>query len=125
MIYCIQNHDQVGNRALGDRLNHRFRAGRLPGGLGAAAAEPLYAAALYGPGVGRHNAIPLFHRSWAELGRLVTEGRRAEFAGFTRFAAEQVNRSPGPRDRFRAQSCAGRSATRCRTPACCGSTAIC
>src|SRR5262249_39283441 len=21
-VYCIQNHDQIGNRALGDRLNH-------------------------------------------------------------------------------------------------------
>ena len=28
-VVCVQNHDQVGNRALGDRLHHSIAAGDL------------------------------------------------------------------------------------------------
>jgi maltooligosyltrehalose trehalohydrolase len=95
-VYCIQNHDQIGNRALGERLNHDI-------GLDAyRAASALLLLAPYTP-------LLFMGQEWAasspflyftdhnpELGRLVTEGRRKEFAHFTAFSGEQV---PDPQAR--------------------------
>jgi isoamylase len=98
-VQCIQNHDQVGNRALGDRLNH---------GVSPAAYRAVSALLLLTP------ATPLLWmgQEWAasspfqyftdhpeELGRLVTEGRREEFRGFSAFAdPETRERIPDPQD---------------------------
>jgi maltooligosyltrehalose trehalohydrolase len=94
-VYCIQNHDQIGNRALGDRLHHQ---------IGLDAYRVASVLLLLGP------ATPLLFmgQEWAasspfqyftdhqpELGRLVTEGRRAEFASFAAFAGETV---PDPQE---------------------------
>ena len=62
-VVCIQNHDQIGNRAHGARLNHEvdeatFRA--LSTLLLLAAAD---AAAVHGPGVGGLLAVSVLHRS--------------------------------------------------------------
>jgi maltooligosyltrehalose trehalohydrolase len=89
-VYCIQNHDQVGNRALGERLNHDAGLD----GFRAAAALLLIAP---------HTPLLWMGQEWAastpflyftdhnpELGRLVTEGRRKEFAHFTAFSGETV-----------------------------------
>lgn len=67
-VFCIQNHDQVGNLPFGDRLHHEIHGGRY------AALTPL----LY------------FTDHPEELGRLVTEGRRAEFKGFGVFDDEHL-----------------------------------
>jgi maltooligosyltrehalose trehalohydrolase len=90
LIYCIQNHDQVGNRALGERLNHQ---------IGLDAYRAAAALLLLGP----YTPLLFMGQEWAattpflyftdhhtELGRLVTEGRRAEFARFTAFSGKQV-----------------------------------
>jgi maltooligosyltrehalose trehalohydrolase len=85
-VYCIQNHDQVGNRALGDRLNHA---------VSGAAFRAASALLLLGPGTplifqGQEWAASapflFFTDHEAELGKLVTEGRRAEFAHFAAFS---------------------------------------
>lgn len=94
-IYCIQNHDQVGNRALGERLNHE---------VGLAAYRAASALLLLCP----QTPLLWMGQEWAAtspflfftdhnpaLGRLVTEGRRAEFAGFTAFSGAAV---PDPQD---------------------------
>ena len=52
--------------------------------------SPVHAAALHGPGVERRTPFLYFTDHNEELGRLVTEGRRKEFAGFTRFAGDTV-----------------------------------
>jgi maltooligosyltrehalose trehalohydrolase len=98
-VYCIQNHDQIGNRALGERLEQL---------VGLDAYRAASALLLLGP------ATPLLFmgQEWAastpflfftdhnpELGRLVTAGRRAEFAGFTAFSGELVP-DPQARDTF-------------------------
>ena len=83
LVAFAQNHDQVGNRALGERLSHLVEPQRL---FGAATVV------LLGP------AVPLLFQGeeWAastpfqyftdhpddELARAVGEGRRAEFAAF-------------------------------------------
>ncbi len=87
-VFCIQNHDQIGNRAFGERLSSQI-------------SYPAYLAAsallLFAP------EVPLLFmgQEWAasepflyftdhnkELGRMVTEGRRKEFEHFSAFADE-------------------------------------
>jgi maltooligosyltrehalose trehalohydrolase len=85
-VHCIQNHDQVGNRALGERLNHQIE---LP------AYRAVSALLLLAP------ATPLLWmgQEWAAttpflyftdhpepLGRRVTQGRREEFSSFAEFS---------------------------------------
>jgi maltooligosyltrehalose trehalohydrolase len=94
-VYCIQNHDQVGNRALGERLNHMIDL------AGYRAASVLLLLSPYTPllWMGQEWAATTpflyFTDHHAELGRLVTEGRRSEFAGFGAFSGEEV---PDPQD---------------------------
>ena len=94
-VACTQNHDQVGNRAHGDRLGHLVdHEGRK---LAAAAllTSP-FVPLLF---MGEEYADPspfLFFTSHTDpdLARAVTEGRRREFAAFTSFAGEL----PDPQD---------------------------
>ena len=51
-VFCLQNHDQIGNRALGERLHHQIDPGDVPGGERADAVLAGDAAALHGSGVG-------------------------------------------------------------------------
>lgn len=94
-IYCIQNHDQVGNRALGDRLNHE---------VGLDSYRAASALLLLLP----HTPLIWMGQEWAastpflfftdhnpELGRLVTEGRRKEFAQFRAFSGTKI---PDPQE---------------------------
>jgi maltooligosyltrehalose trehalohydrolase len=96
-VHCIQNHDQVGNRALGDRLHH---------GIDAAAYRVAVALLLLSP----YTPLLWMGQEWAAsspflyftdhpegLGRLVTEGRRREFGKFSAFADPQAReRIPDP-----------------------------
>ncbi|MFC4425149.1 malto-oligosyltrehalose trehalohydrolase [Deinococcus navajonensis] len=85
-VYCIQNHDQIGNRAVGDRL--QVTAGR--DGFLAASALLLFLpmTPLLFQGQEWMTSTPfLFFSDFAgELGEAVTRGRLAEFAGFEAFA---------------------------------------
>ncbi len=85
-VICLQNHDQVGNRALGDRLHHT---------VDSATWRALSALLLFAPQtpllfMGQEFAAsaPFLyftdHRD--ELGRQVTDGRRHEFRHFSAFA---------------------------------------
>ena len=103
-VHCIQNHDQVGNRALGERLNHQVS---LP------VYRALSALLLLSP----YTPLLWMGQEWAattpfqyftdhpeELGRLVTEGRRREFRKFTAFTDPTAReRIPDPQaeDTFR------------------------
>jgi maltooligosyltrehalose trehalohydrolase len=96
-VHCIQNHDQVGNRALGDRLHH---------GVDLAAYRAAAALLLLSP----YTPLLWMGQEWAatapflyftdhpeELGRLVTEGRRQEFGKFSVFAdPAERERIPDP-----------------------------
>ncbi|GAB4212051.1 MAG: malto-oligosyltrehalose trehalohydrolase [Roseiflexaceae bacterium] len=95
-VHCIQNHDQVGNRALGDRLNHGIEldAYRLASAL--LLLSPYTPLLWMGQEWAASTPFLFFTDHNPELGRLVTQGRRAEFAGFTSFSGEQV---PDPQER--------------------------
>jgi maltooligosyltrehalose trehalohydrolase len=96
-VFFLQNHDQVGNRALGERLHQQvepaaFRAATVL--LLCAPQSPL----LF---MGQEWAAPepflFFTDHEPGLGRLVTEGRRREFQGFSAFSdPRQRERIPDP-----------------------------
>jgi maltooligosyltrehalose trehalohydrolase len=84
-VVCLQNHDQVGNRALGERLHHQvdLAAWRAASALLLLAPEtPLL---FMGQEWGATSPFLFFTDHHADLGPLVTEGRRKEFAGFRAF----------------------------------------
>jgi (1->4)-alpha-D-glucan 1-alpha-D-glucosylmutase len=85
-IICLQNHDQIGNRALGDRLHHTadlatWRA--LSVLLLVAPETPLL---FMGQEWAASSPFQYFTDHEPELGRLVSEGRRNEFRTFRAFS---------------------------------------
>ena len=98
-IDFLQTHDQVGNRAFGERLCHLAS----PAAMEAVTAVLLLAPATPFLFQGEEFAAAqpfLFFCDFADFGDLaqaVTEGRRREFAGFARFADPAVReRIPDP-----------------------------
>jgi maltooligosyltrehalose trehalohydrolase len=96
-VFCLQNHDQIGNRALGERLHHQidhaaFRAASVL--MLCAPATPLL---FMGQEWAASTPFLFFTDHPPELGKLVTEGRRREFRHFEQFAAtDQCNDIPDP-----------------------------
>ena len=95
--YCISNHDQVGNRAFGERL--AFAS--VPAAYRAASAllclAPYTPLIFQGQEWAASTPFLYFTDHNEELGRLVTEGRRKEFAGFADFAnPEKIKTVPDP-----------------------------
>jgi maltooligosyltrehalose trehalohydrolase len=85
-VVCLQNHDQIGNRALGDRLHHvvdlaMWRA--LSALLLLAPEIPLL---FMGQEWAASSPFLYFTDHHEELGRMVTAGRRMEFQHFNAFA---------------------------------------
>jgi maltooligosyltrehalose trehalohydrolase len=87
-VFCLQNHDQVGNRAQGDRLHHK---------IGLDIYRALSALLLYLPELpllfmGQEFAasapFQYFTDHNQELGQKVREGRQREFAAFPDFTGE-------------------------------------
>jgi len=101
----LQNHDQVGNRALGERL----AALASPAAVRAVSAVLLLAPALPLLFMGEEWAAPepflFFSDLGPDLGPRVAEGRRREFARFPEFASQGAReripdpQSPATRDR--------------------------
>ena len=99
-VHCIQNHDQVGNRALGDRLSHVVP---LPVYRAASALLLLtpYTPLLWmGQEWAASTPFQYFTDHPEELGKLVTEGRRREFRKFSAFRDPAVREKiPDPQAR--------------------------
>ncbi|AKF79365.1 malto-oligosyltrehalose trehalohydrolase [Myxococcus fulvus 124B02] len=89
-VYCIQNHDQVGNRPLGERLGHDVSPAAFRAMSTLLLASPYTPLIFMGQEWNASTPFLYFTDHNEELGRLVTEGRRREFAGFSRFAGEEV-----------------------------------
>ena len=85
-VFCIQNHDRIGNRALGERLNHQVDAATYRAAsalLLTAAATPLL---FMGQEWAASAPFLFFTDHPQELGRLVKEGRWHEFRDYAAFA---------------------------------------
>lgn len=89
-IHCIQNHDQVGNRAFGERLNQdiALEAYRVASVL--LLVDPATPLLFQGQEWAASSPFLYFTAHNAELGRLVTAGRRAEFAAFAAFGGSEI-----------------------------------
>jgi maltooligosyltrehalose trehalohydrolase len=82
-VVCTQNHDQVGNRALGERSAALMSDGRLRVAAALLLTSPFVPLLFQGEEWGASTPFQYFtSHAGVELGRAVSEGRRAEFASF-------------------------------------------
>ncbi|WP_291423507.1 malto-oligosyltrehalose trehalohydrolase [Deinococcus sp.] len=91
-VYFIQNHDQVGNRAIGDRIHHlpqvspeRFRAASM-----LLLTLPMTPLLFMGQEWAASTPFPFFSDHHGELGAAISEGRKKEFEGFASFKGEDI-----------------------------------
>ncbi|HEY7512559.1 MAG TPA: malto-oligosyltrehalose trehalohydrolase [Vicinamibacteria bacterium] len=79
----LQNHDQIGNRARGDRSSRLMSTGRLKVAAALVLGSPFLPMLFQGEEWGASTPFPYFtdHEDRA-LGEAVSRGRREEFAGF-------------------------------------------
>jgi maltooligosyltrehalose trehalohydrolase len=83
LIAFIQNHDQVGNRARGDRLSHLVPTDRLKLGAGLLLTAPFVPLLFQGEEWGSSSRFPYFtDHSEPELAQAVRDGRLREFSAF-------------------------------------------
>lgn len=96
-VFCIENHDQVGNRAFGERLNHLVDRDEYAVASTLLLLAPEIPLLFMGQEFAASSPFLYFTDHSAELGRLVTAGRRREFARFSAFADEAAReRIPDP-----------------------------
>ena len=99
-VFCIQNHDQVGNRPFGDRLHHEISVDRYLVASTLLLFAPETPLLFMGQEFASSSPFLYFTDHPENLGRLVTEGRRNEFAGFRAFHDEQLRETiPDPQAR--------------------------
>lgn len=77
-----QNHDQVGNRAKGERLCHLTSVGRAKIAAALELTAPFVPMIFQGEEWAASSPFQYFTDHEPELGKLVSEGRRKEFASF-------------------------------------------
>lgn len=82
LVVFAQNHDQIGNRALGERLSHLVDPELAKAAAALVLLSPFAAMLFQGEEWAATSPFQYFTDHHAELGRLVTEGRRREFAAF-------------------------------------------
>jgi maltooligosyltrehalose trehalohydrolase len=96
-VVCLQNHDQVGNRASGDRLHHRIDAAAWRAASTILLTAPMTPLLFMGQEWAASTPFQFFTDLEPELGRMVTEGRRHEFREFPDFATPgALSRVPDP-----------------------------
>lgn len=85
-VYCIQNHDQVGNRAFGERLNIAASQGDFLAATVLLLLLPQVPLLFQGQEFLSSRPFLYFTDHEGDLGLAVTEGRRREFAAFGAFS---------------------------------------
>ena len=93
LVYFIQNHDQIGNRARGDRMTDQRRVSpaAFRGASTLLLALPMTPLLFQGQEWAASTPFPFFSDHSGELGRLVSEGRKREFGHFEGFADEVLD----------------------------------
>lgn len=98
-VAFLQNHDQVGNRAMGERLTVLTEKTRLQAATALLLLSPQIPLLFMGDETGSHSPFLFFTDFDDGLADAVREGRRAEFARFPAFADGQARtRIPDPND---------------------------
>ena len=102
-VSFLQNHDQVGNRALGERLSGVARPEPLRAATAVVLLAPSIPLLFMGEAWAARQPFPFFCDFEGELAAKVTAGRRGEFARFDRFrddAARLLIPDPGAQTTF-------------------------
>ena len=84
-VICLQNHDQIGNRAMGERLQALAHPRALAAATALLLLTPQIPMIFMGEEWGERRPFLFFTDHNEELGGLVREGRRKEFAHFEAF----------------------------------------
>ncbi len=87
-IHCIQNHDQVGNRATGERINHEIPAAVYRAISLLLLISPYTPLLWMGQEWAASSPFQYFTDHPPELGEMVSLGRREEFKNFPSFSDE-------------------------------------
>lgn len=100
-VFCLQNHDQVGNRPFGERLHHVINEDRYKVASTLVLFAPETPLLFMGQEFAASTPFSFFTDMPEHLGKLVTEGRRREFREFGAFGDEQLRDSiPDPQARL-------------------------
>lgn len=86
LVYCIQNHDQIGNRALGTRLTAHADLDAFCAASLLLLSLPFTPLLFMGQEWGASSPFLFFSDHEGELGEAVRKGRREEFKTFAAFA---------------------------------------
>ncbi|WP_263368937.1 malto-oligosyltrehalose trehalohydrolase [Edaphobacter bradus] len=98
-IGFIQNHDQVGNRATGDRLEHAIGIDRAKVALGLVLTSPVIPLLFQGEEFAASTPFQFFaHHEEPGMAKAVSEGRRREFAALG-WRPEEIP-DPGSRETY-------------------------
>ena len=112
-INFLQNHDQIGNRALGDRLETHANADAIEAGLAITLLAPMIPMLFMGEEWGSKVPFPFFCDFQGDLAEAVRSGRRKEFAGAYAAYGDEI---PDPLDLSTARSAALDWASRDQAP---------
>ncbi len=85
-VLFLQNHDQTGNRAFGDRLTTLARPSALRAAMALLLLSPQIPLLFMGEELGATQPFLYFASHTGELAKVVRDSRRREFAGFSAFA---------------------------------------
>lgn len=96
-VLFLHNHDQIGNRALGERLGSLATRQALEAGTALLLLSPQIPLMFMGDEWGARTPFYFFTSHGPELAQAVREGRRREFAAFAGFAG-QLEQLPDPND---------------------------
>jgi maltooligosyltrehalose trehalohydrolase len=86
----LQNHDQIGNRAFGERLTVLVEPPALRAAIALLLLNPHIPLIFMGEEIGSRSPFLYFTDHRGELARLVREGRRREFAALADVAPEKI-----------------------------------
>jgi malto-oligosyltrehalose trehalohydrolase len=95
-VLFLQNHDQIGNRALGERLTALSDPAALEAAIALVLLCPQIPLLFMGEEAASASPFLFFTDHNEELAAAVREGRRREFAGFASFLARQGGALPDP-----------------------------
>lgn len=99
-VYCIENHDQAGNRAFGERLSQQVSVDAFCAASTLLLFLPMSPLLFMGQEWGASTPFLYFTQHDEELGALVSKGRREEFKSFRAFSDPKArDRIPDPQAR--------------------------
>ena len=98
-VLFLQNHDQIGNRAFGERLTKLADAEALEAAIALLLLCPQIPLLFMGEENASQSPFLFFTDHNDELAKAVRDGRRREFAGFSQFSDRKTSCSiPDPND---------------------------